>query len=382
LFLNRTWTYAFETDWELTGADEVLDFDKSCEVRTGQSNNAFLLSNHFAGRGVLRVPSVDIANEINTLKVLQDRLDACTERIGRRTNLLVVDFWSIGEVLQFVNSSNLELSSPGGAPGPSPSPTPAGGGGDGGGGFDCFSGDTTVEIQNRGAVNMRDLSLGDQVLVSLEGNKYEPVYSFGHLDKSTPTNYLQFHPSNLEMTRNHMVFVEGEGAIPASRVRVGDVLEGGIEVMAIRNVARRGMYAPFTPSGKIVVNGVVASNYISFDDSPVFNVGSLETPLSYQWLAHSFQLPHRIWCYYLGSCTEEHYTETGLSTWVDRSFRAALWFKGQHDLVVGLLLVPLVFCAGALTLVEMITVRPILAIALLCIYVGSLNLRIKRKPHY
>jgi hypothetical protein len=187
---------------------------------------------------------------------------------------------------------------------------------------------------------MKNLQLGDEVLVSLEDEIYEPVYSFGHRHTKLQAEYLQFYPSKLELSSDHMLFLEKEGAVPSSVVELGDRLVGGEPVSGIRTVVRKGVYAPFTPSGTIVVNGVLASSYIAFQDSHSLIIGPFS--LSHQWLAHTFQFPYRVWCYHLGSCTEEHLpVTTGISLWVDRPLNTCLWFLKQHVFIKCTLLLPL-----------------------------------------
>ena len=80
-----------------------------------------------------------------------------------------------------------------------------------------------------------------------------------------------------------MVFVMNKGAIPASMVQVGDKLVGGAAVSSITKVTHRGIFAPSTPSRILVVNGVVASSYVSFQESDVLDIGSCfqSTPKKY-----------------------------------------------------------------------------------------------------
>ncbi len=90
---------------------EVEDYSLSCAIITGlaERENTFMLNNHFSNNR-LGLPSRDVAEVINMKDFLQTRLDACTEMIGRRTNLLAVDFWSIGDVVEVVNSNNAALA--------------------------------------------------------------------------------------------------------------------------------------------------------------------------------------------------------------------------------------------------------------------------------
>jgi hypothetical protein len=90
-------------------------------------------------------------------------------------------------------------------------------------------------------------------------------------------------------------------------VKVGDVLDtvDGKEarVIVIQKVVRTGLYAPFTPSGTLVVNGLKASSFVSFQDSDVLKIGNYRTPFSFQRLAQTFEFPHRMVCYHFGTCT-------------------------------------------------------------------------------
>ncbi|KAI2508900.1 hypothetical protein MHU86_5510 [Fragilaria crotonensis] len=149
----------------------------------------------------------------------------------------------------------------------------------------CFPSGSTVQIQ--GQVQPRrleDIRIGD--IVHVGSNKYEPVYSFGH-----------YGPNSWS---------------PAS-VKPGDLLKWEMVVQSRSAVYRgheeRGLLAPFTPSGKIVVDGFVASTFIHVPGTPT-------TYLSPQWLAHSFEFPHRVACHYMGACPSETYNEHGVSTWV------------------------------------------------------------------
>eukprot|EP00540_Astrosyne_radiata_P003647 CAMPEP_0116866424 /NCGR_PEP_ID=MMETSP0418-20121206/26013_1 /TAXON_ID=1158023 /ORGANISM="Astrosyne radiata, Strain 13vi08-1A" /LENGTH=482 /DNA_ID=CAMNT_0004502041 /DNA_START=88 /DNA_END=1536 /DNA_ORIENTATION=- len=237
----------------------------------------------------------------------------------------------------------------------------------------CFSAHDTVEVEGGDKIMMKDLRIGDSVLVD-QANKYEPVYSFGHHQRSMDTEFLQLHTTSsknaaLELTRDHMVFVEGR-ALPASAVKEGDSLDlatGGVaKVIRIQTMSRRGAFAPFTPSGKIVVNGVVASTYVGFQDSNALQIGGVSTHLSYQWMAHAFETPHRFVCHHLGECPEETYTTDGISTWVSGPLRGSHWLLQQNGVVVALVVVPMLCLFGGLWLIEWVMMSPVMMVGLLC----------------
>ena len=141
---------------------------------------------------------------------------------------------------------------------------------------------------------MKDLKLGDKVLVDDQGT-YEPVYSFGHYSRKVEATYLRFIATgndryrlhSLEMSQSHLVFLEGRRtSVPASHVQVGDklllVAAGAgtsdtksnivVVVLEIQVVKRRGAYAPFTPSGTVVVNGFKASSFVAFQNSTSLHI--------------------------------------------------------------------------------------------------------------
>jgi hypothetical protein len=234
----------------------------------------------------------------------------------------------------------------------------------------CFPGQSKVSVKDsRGMVAMQDLKLGDHVLVAQ--NKYEPIYSFGHFDPHVSAQYLQLRtPSTeLDISKDHMVFVDNTGAIPASAVKIGDkvvMASGSVEaVVDIKSVVRKGAFAPFTPSGTVVVNGVKASSFVSLQESSsVLVIGGVPTGLSYQWLAHTFELPHRVWCSYAGDCTTETYVE-GVSVWVSSGHKFALWFlNAKSDMWMAFVSVPVLAFFAVLGLAGMILSYPVVALVL------------------
>jgi hypothetical protein len=225
----------------------------------------------------------------------------------------------------------------------------------------CFSGDTTVVTSDRGKILMKDLQLGDKILTS--SNSFEPVYSFGHRHEFLEATYLKILPSKLEVSRDHMVFVDGGRAIPASLLQVGDKLLNGDLITAIQQIVGTGVYAPFTPSGTLLVNGVPVSSYVAFQGSEHLMLGKTLL-FSYQWLAHTFQVPHRLWCHQLARCSRETYTEAGVSTWVDLPLHLTrLWLEEERDGTFTMLgvIVPLTILLMVMSFLELAMIKYLLA---------------------
>jgi len=235
----------------------------------------------------------------------------------------------------------------------------------------CFSGQSTVEVQHRGHIPMNQLSVGD--MVKTQNSKYERVYSFGHRHESIQAKFLQFFPSMLELSKDHMVFVKKKGVIPASLVKVGDTFAEGGTVEDIRVITRLGIFTPYTPSSTIVVNGVLASNYVAFSDSENLMLGSYETPFSYHWLDHSFQTFHRIWCYWLGF--EDQLLESGFSSWSEPAYNIYLAFSEWNIIIQVPLLIMFVNLIALVQVFECLLLYPlsISMVAVLMVY-GRISL--------
>ena len=160
----------------------------------------------------------------------------------------------------------------------------SGSGGDDGGNV-CFSGHNTVEVQGKGLVSMTNVEIGD--FVRSGNDDFSRVIGFSKFDHEAEGEYLQLTAQDLkaplELSASHMVFVSGK-AVAASDVKVGDMV-GENEVIDIKQVLRRGAYAPITEAGDIVVSGVLASCYVTILDYCFF---------SQHAVFHAFMAPFRL----------------------------------------------------------------------------------------
>lgn len=119
---------------------------------------------------------------------------------------------------------------------------------------------------------MNGLLIGD--FVAARDGKFSRVYSFGHFAPSSNNDFLQICTdisTFLAITGDHMLFLvdttKTGGQIlltPAREVEIDDLLltpeSRPARVETIRKIHRRGLFAPFTEDGTIVVDGLVASN--------------------------------------------------------------------------------------------------------------------------
>lgn len=247
-------------------------------------------------------------------------------------------------------------------PAPTPAPTPG----------ICFSGDATVQVKTHGAQALRDVQLGDEILVAIlpDGTKqYEPVYSFGHKNAIVIADYLAIATkgNTLEISARHMMQVEDKRFLPASMLKVGDKVMTAtgdlVSIQSISQVKRQGAYAPFTASGKVIVNNLVASNYIAYQDSEYLQLGDYQTPFTYQGLAHAFTSAHWL----VG--TKELYTKDGVVQWVHGPHQMALWMLEQDPLVALVMFLPAVALVGFLSWIQALIASPWLVVALIMAFV-------------
>ena len=218
----------------------------------------------------------------------------------------------------------------------------------------CFTGSNVVEVHNRGPIRMQDLKLGDEVMVGQ--GKYEAIYSFGHIAPETIATFLhiQTSRSHLRLTEDHMVFTSSQKVVPASTLQVGDFLLGGTglkdRIESIEVLQDTGLFAPFTPSGKLVVNDIMASSYVAFVDQSVLNLGW--TSLNQHWLSHAALFPRRLICCHFASCCPETYNSEGIPVWVDPYVRGLSWLLSFNSVVRASLVVVMGVAATIVTALE------------------------------
>ena len=233
----------------------------------------------------------------------------------------------------------------------------------------CFSGQMTVELEDKSTVRLQDVKVGDKVKV--DENKFEPIYGFGHADSNVVAEYLDLQLSNgrhLEVSADHLLFVGDKTIKPASILRVGNELlvptEGSVKIDSIRKVRRTGVYAPFTYSGTIVVNGVKSSTYVSLQqDEEFLAIGNIKTPFSHHWLAQSFLLPFRV----LGS-------DEVLSAWINWLEVNSRWLLAQHPSIISAVMIPSVAIFGAAAIGETLWLQPGLSFAIGLVVVVALQI--------
>jgi len=180
-------------------------------------------------------------------------------------------------------------------------------------------------------------------IVAVGNGKYERVYGFGHYKVDRVGKFLQIETTNstLTLSSSHMVFLYGRHLpVPASLVACGDNLVGAsgeaLQVISINEVEEKGLYAPFTPSGILLVNDMLVSSFVAFEESQSISI--FGWALSYQWLARTFEFPHRLLCHYVAECLDVRYDTDGISFWVATPLRLTLSVLRMPWLVRNLIL--------------------------------------------
>jgi len=162
----------------------------------------------------------------------------------------------------------------------------------------CFSGSDTVQVKGHGTVAMKDLRVGDNVLTDFAANKYEPIYSFGHFHETAKADFVKLKSSSKEsltLTPNHLVYANGN-TVRADQVKKDDRLSSGT-VSETSIVSKQGLFMPLTPSGKILVNNLQASTYVSMGDyAPIQQHPLLKFWLTEDFLVHLWLSPLRMYC--------------------------------------------------------------------------------------
>jgi hypothetical protein len=198
--------------------------------------------------------------------------------------------------------------------------------------WDCFSSVATVQVRHRGDVAMKDLQVGDQVLVNK--NHYESVYAFGHrLEREREFLVIETDETKtqLEITEGHMLYRSDQKyPVRANQAKVGDFLEyhdgRKVQVTKIGTMKRKGYYAPLTPSGNLIVDGIKVSCYVSLQKETgeyLEYKGGISTGVTHHNLIHVALSPFRMFCMGVSSKMCQIYDEQGMPFYVSYGLRFA-----------------------------------------------------------
>ena len=155
----------------------------------------------------------------------------------------------------------------------------------------CFPGTVLVQTERKGYIAMSDLRIGDRVLsMSTSGKiEYSDVMTFMDRDDNAYGLFYTLHTESgkyLTLTAKHLLYIARTNssfiditdseAMFAESVKEGHYLILGekdslflSKVTQITVDTRKGIYAPLTKHGTIVVNDVIASCYAYINSVPV-----------------------------------------------------------------------------------------------------------------
>lgn len=171
----------------------------------------------------------------------------------------------------------------------------------------CFPEDSLVMLHNQKQRRMKDISVGDRILIAKSDDgtlTQDEVITWIHQVRNGQFTFLQIvhNQGKITLTPEHIIFV-GKNRQPkhASSLIPGDQLyfithDNNRQtltmsiVLSILKVKRRGIYAPLTYSGRLLVENVDVSCYCTLN--PLKAVG--KEIISSHTLAHAGFLPLRI----------------------------------------------------------------------------------------
>ena len=141
----------------------------------------------------------------------------------------------------------------------------------------CFPASATFVDKQGRKRSMDSLKIGEEVQVLKgKGISVEPVLTYIHRQPDVMQQHLKITTMKkekiLKITEDHLLFVKKDGqpsAIPARDISIGDTVyvkgdQDAVEtdaVQSISSVYEKGVYAPVTLSGTILVNDVHTSCY-------------------------------------------------------------------------------------------------------------------------
>ncbi|RUS73787.1 hypothetical protein EGW08_018446 [Elysia chlorotica] len=149
----------------------------------------------------------------------------------------------------------------------------------------CFPGDAQVWLADGSRVNLQDIRVGDRILTfNARGNLVpDTVYMFGHREPEAKGCFVVLTTENrsLCVTADHFVYCVRDGqevCVTAGEVTTDDLLRvcevptqsdssrpSPLVLERVTNVGwemKRGLFAPFTESGSLLVEGALVSCYV------------------------------------------------------------------------------------------------------------------------
>lgn len=128
----------------------------------------------------------------------------------------------------------------------------------------CFPASATLHLHDHSDIGISSVNAGHEVLVS--GGASSAVYLFTHRESEGVFKFLRIQVENgcqITLTKGHYLYAN-QRLVAAEDVKIGDILQtldGLSRVRSIDVVMERGLFAPHTLHGDIVVNRILVSSY-------------------------------------------------------------------------------------------------------------------------
>ncbi|XP_043247312.1 tiggy-winkle hedgehog protein-like [Amphibalanus amphitrite] len=145
----------------------------------------------------------------------------------------------------------------------------------------CFPGDSTVLKESGDVLPMAELRVGDRVLAASRAGDltFSPVVSWLDKRSNESGQYLQLSTSTdhrITLSSQHVILVRQKDQLVsrfAADVQTGDLVkvadsvnsDNWAPIVSVQPTISTGAYVSLTAEGTIVVDGVLASCYASFD---------------------------------------------------------------------------------------------------------------------
>jgi hypothetical protein len=149
----------------------------------------------------------------------------------------------------------------------------------------CFPGDMNVVTRSGERVLMKDLRVGEEVMVANPATgmwEFSSVIGFLHIEREKPLEYLKLDledSTHITLSEEHILFALEAGSSIPTNVIAARIIPGRfkiwklsakskqmhlVSVTRVTRIVKLGMYSPLTNHGTIVVNDVLASCYSTY----------------------------------------------------------------------------------------------------------------------
>lgn len=95
---HDVWSFAWETHWSYEKKEDL-----DCKINRGHKENDLMIMNHFL---TAPIALESLAETVNDSSDILARAEACAQENNQRPNFIVVDFYSIGGVVEAVRILN------------------------------------------------------------------------------------------------------------------------------------------------------------------------------------------------------------------------------------------------------------------------------------